>query len=376
MAAPLSEAPTSLRNPLRPLGIARLVAGVWFIANGAVTLGHFRDLVPQAQRLFGADPGTTDAPIRSLLSLILAAIMVAIGVTLIAQGVGWVRRLRLPPHGPRALEPDEVSATLIQRQAPAFGAGPSLPPWPLRRWLSEHVQDVTWWQRNLMARGVRAFLRACGLSLALTVFCLTFPLLTATDFLGPFPVTFVALVLGVTLLWAVLSLMLIPSSGPRIESFAFPLAPSLSAIRDVRAGRIVESPPTMLEPEPSGVGIALGIVGVGVQCLLLGWWNLSLVGYPLLATSIVRHAASITAGIVFFALGARMVKTAAALLLVFRYASQLVLVPDSGSGPVGYAAAIRTETSGLTGPRHVIAAADNADVRETAPAMAGWKASL
>ncbi|HEY4321336.1 MAG TPA: hypothetical protein VGM77_09185 [Gemmatimonadales bacterium] len=368
----MTESSGSIRNPLRLLGVARVVAGAWFVADGAITLSHFRDLVPQAQRLFAGDAGTTDAPIRSLLTLILAAVIILIGVTLIAQGLGWIRRQPVPPSGPRALDLEEVSATLTRLQAPAFGAGPTAPYWLFRRWLSEQLEDVTWWQREVMSKGVRAFLRACGFSFVLSVCCLSFPFLTATDYLGPFPLTFVALLLAVTLLWAVLSLMLIPSSGRRIESFTFPLARSLSGMRDVRAGHVVESPPALLEPEPAVVGVVLGIVGVGVQCLLLGWWNLSLIGYPLLATSIIRHTASIATGIVFFVLGARMVTAAAALLLVFRYESQVVLVQDSGSGAIGYAAAIRSESSGLTGPRHVIAAVDSADVRDMAPTMAGW----
>ena len=129
---------------------------------------------------------------------------------------------------------------------------------------------------------------------------------------------------------------------------------------------IIESPPALLPAEPGSLGTTLGIAGVAVQCLLPVWWNLSLIGYPLLATSILRHAASITGGIVFFLVGQRMMGSAAVILLRVRYESTLVYLDITEHDTTGYAAAVRTESRGITGPRHVTSAVASPHVREEA----------
>jgi hypothetical protein len=84
----------------------------------------------------------------------------------------------------------------------------------------------------------------------------------------------------------------------------------------------------------------------------------------MMATSIIRHIGSIVGGIVFLALGERMLRSAAEMLLWFRYASTLVLVDESTQTKVGHAALVRTEAQGLNGPRHVVAAVAGSDARE------------
>lgn len=359
----------SIPNPLRILGVARILAGGWFIASGVVTLRQYHLLVPQAERLFGGDIGATDAPIRSLLALIIAAALVVIGPVLAAKGFRWMRHLRLPPEGPGAIGRDEVIATLRHRQLLAYADGPAEPYWPLRRWLADELADMTWWRREIVSRGVRTLVRACVLVLVLAVCWLALSQFATIDLLGPFPVSFVIVLPFVTAIWAVLALLLIAPNGPRIESAEFSLPARADSGREVQAEQIIESRPRMLKSESPGLGIALGITGVAVQCLMLSWWNLSSIGYPLLATSIIRHTGSIAGGILFFVLGNHMVTTAAELLLRIRYDSVLVLIDDTENGVVARAAAVRTESRGLAGVRHVVAAVGGTDVRESAETL-------
>ena len=312
--------------------MARIVAGGWFITTGVVTLLQFNDLITQGKRLFYGDPGSTDAPIRSLLSLVIAAGLVAIGVGSVVKGFGWMRRLPLAPDGPAAMARDEVIATLVKREAPAFGDGPVPPSWPLRRWLGDQLADLTWWRREFMSRGVRTLIGAGSFAFVLSVVWFTLRYLPDRDLIGPFPTSFVAVLLFAATVWAALSLMLIAPGGPRIESVEFRLDGRAVTGGQLALGQLIESHPVLLGREPPGLGLTLGILGVATQCLLLPWWNLSSIGYPLLATSIVRHAASIVGGVIFFVLGHRMVATAADLLLSFRYESTLVFIEDTDDG--------------------------------------------
>lgn len=348
------------------LGLARILAGLWFVARGVATLRQYHDLVPQAARLFGGNIGATDAPIRSLLALILAPALIVIGGVLGVKGFGWRRRLLVPPEAPQAIDQDEVVATLTRRQLPAYADGPDKPYWPLRRWLADDLADMTRWRRDITSGGVRLFARSCGAALVVAFVCAAVSLLTTNDLLGPFPAGFIIMLLFVTATWAALVLLLIPSSHVRIATEEFPLSPRPRYKGEWQAGEIIESRPVMLQREPTAIGITLGVTGVLVQCVVMAWWNLPYTGYPLLATSIIRDAGSIAGGIVFFVLGQRMVSTAAELLLRVRYESTLVLVENSDQGMIARAAGIRTESRGLNGSRHVIAAVGGVDVRETA----------
>lgn len=331
-----------------------------------MTLRQYHDLVPQAEALFGSEGGTTGAPLRSLLMLVAAIVLVLIGLVLAAKGFAWMRRVPLPHERPAAIERDEVVATLRHRQLLAYADGPTAPYWPLRRWLADDLADMTWWRRDITSSGVRAFVRSCGFVIVLAVCCLALPRIMTDDLVGPFPLSFVLMVPFVTAVWAVLGLMLIGSVGPRIESAELPLPAGAEHSRDLREQQIIESRPDALEREPAGLGLTLGATGVAVQCLMLWWWNLSPIDYPLGATSIIRHAGSIAGGIVFFVIGGRMVAAATKLLLVFRYESMLILIDADGHGMVARAAAVRTESLGLTGPRHVVAAVGGSYVRESA----------
>jgi hypothetical protein len=356
------ESIRSIPNPVRVLGLARIVAGAWLVATGAITLSHYSELQPMAQRLFLGDPGTTDAPIRALLTLVTAPLLAVIGVVLMVRGFRWLRRISLPIGGPAAVERDEVIATLVRREAPAYGAGPVPLYWPLRRWLHDKLDDLTWWRRDIMGRGVRALVRSCGFAAALAVVFVALRFIPDANVLGPFPTAFVLLLVVATGAWAVLGLMLIPSDGPRIESFEFPI-PGGAPTPDT----IVESPPKLLGPEPAALGLTLGIIGAGVQCLIGAWWELSTIGYPLMATSIIRHIGSLAGGLVFLILGDRMVSAAAEMVRRFRYESTIVYIGADAAGPrVGHGAAVRTETRGPGGPRHIVGAVGGAHAREAA----------
>lgn len=359
----------SIPNPLRMLGIARILAGACFVANGVMTLATYKDLVPQASRLFVRNPGATDAPIRSLLSLVTAPILVTIGFVLIAKSIKWLRRLPIMVDGPVAIDRSEVISALTERDAPAYEAGPRPTYWALRGWLTDQLADMTWWRRDIMNSGARALVLSCGVSLALGLLFVVRPLVTSDDLFGPFPASFVLVLLFVTALWAVLGLMLIPSNGPRIESIEFTLPPQRYNNAASPMGEFVETTPTLLGAESSQVGLTLGIAGIAAQCLMLAWWSLSLIGYPLMATSIIRHSASLIGGIVLFAIGARMLSMAVELLLLFRYQSTVVLIEGTGQGVIVRAAAVRTESRGLLGPRHIIAAVGGSNARETAEGL-------
>ncbi|MGH7583156.1 MAG: hypothetical protein ACREL5_08030 [Gemmatimonadales bacterium] len=353
---------SSVPNPLRVLGLARLVAGLWFVATGVTTVRRNDYLMPQAQKLFGPDAGTTGAPLRSLLTLMLSAALVVIGLLLVVKGIPWMRRIRLAPGGPASIDREEVTAALGRRQLLSYGDGGIKAPWPLRSWLAEELADMTRWRRDLMNRGVRAFVRSCGFVVLIVVFCVVVPQVTGTDLLGPFPINFVVVLPFVTAIWAVLALLLIGSNGPRIEMVELPLPVGGT---NTRPEQIIESAPVLLPRESPGLGLTLGVTGVLVQCLLLSWWQLSPLDYPLLATSIIRHAGSIAGGIFFFVLGGRMVTTAAELLMVFRYESTVALIGADSQGPTVRGAAMRTVRLGLTGPRHIVAAVGGPYVRET-----------
>jgi hypothetical protein len=360
---------STISNPLRLLGLARVLAGSWFVTSGALTLRQHNDLVPQAQRLLGSDSGSTGAPMRALLMLVTAGVLVLIGVVLAAKGVAWMRRVPLRPEGPAAIDRGEVVGALRDHQLFAYAAGPAAPYWPLRRWLADQLADMTWWRREIMSQGAQALVRSCGAAIVLGVCCLALPRIMTDDLVGPFPTSFVITLPFVTAIWAVLGLMLISSAGPRIESEELPLPARVQPIRDLPDEPIIESRPGMLDREPPGLALTLGATGIAVQCLMLWWWNLSPIDFPLRTTSIVRHAGSIAGGMVFFVVGGRMVAAATKLLLVFRYESMLILIDGTAHPVVARAAEVRTESLGLYGPRHVVAAVGGSYVRDSAPAL-------
>jgi len=364
----------SIPNPLRRLGLARVIAGAWFAASGAQTLRQHNDLVPQARRLFGPDSGSTGAPMRALLMLVTAGVLVLIGVVLAVRGVAWMRRVPLPIDGPAAIDRGEVVGALRDHQLSAHAEGPLAPYWPLRRWLPDQLADMTWWRREIMSQGVRALVRSCGVAVVLGVCCLALPRIMTDDLIGPFPTSFVITLPFVTAIWAVLGLLLIGAAGPRIESEALPIPAPAQPIVDVRDDPVIESRPGMLERESPGLALALGATGIAVQCLMLWWWNLSPIDYPLRTTSIIRHVGSIAGGVVFFVVGGRMVQAATRLLLLFRYESMLVLIDATAHPIIARAAAVRTESLGLNGPRHLVAAVGGSYVRESAPALIGGRA--
>jgi hypothetical protein len=356
----------STPNPLRILGLFRILAGIWFIATGIATLRQYSDLMPQAARLFGQDIGATDAPIRALLVLITAPVVIVIGLVLVAKGWRWMRRLPLPLDAPAAIERDEVIATLRHRRLLAYTDGPAKHYWLLRRWLADELLQMTWWRREIVAQGVGTFLRSCGLALAVAICWLAVSQLIANDLFGPFPAGFVVVLPFATAIWAGLALLLVGSNRLRIESVEFPRPTLVESGGEMVAEEIIESPPRLLYWEPPGLGLALGATGVAVQCLMLSWWSLSYIGYPLLATSIIRDSGSLAGGILFFVLGHRMVIAAAELLLRVQYDSTLVLIDEADNGIVARAAGVRTESRGPGGPRRVIAAVGGTHVRESA----------
>jgi hypothetical protein len=356
----------SLPNPLRIIGLSRILAALWFVVTGVRMLRQFKYLLPQAARLFRGDIGATDAPIRSLLLLLLAVAILVIGPVLAVKGWRWLHRLPLPPEGPAAIDPDEVVAVLRRHELPAYAERVAEPHRQLPRWLAAELADMTTWRRDIVRSAVRAFTRSCGLALVVAAVCVVLGLVTTDELLGPFPGSFVVFLPLVTAFWAGLALTLVPSHGPRVESLEFSVRTDRELDRQPGEAAIIESAPRMLQREPPGSGLALGITGVAVQCFLLGWWNLSPVGFPLIATSIIRHIGSIAGGILFFAVGDRMVKAGAESLLRFRYDSVLVLIQQGDGGRVARAAEIRSESRGLTGPRHVVAAVGGPYARESA----------
>jgi hypothetical protein len=350
------------RNPIRALGIARIVAGICIVANGASTLRQYNDLIPQAARLFGADVGATDAPIRSLLMLILSPLLVIVGLFLIARGVAWVRRGPLLSEGPPPLDRDDVIAALTRRELRAFGDGEVTPPWPLPRLVADELANMTWWRRDVMSRSLRALGRACVVAVVVAAVWLAAHVAVAGDLLGPFPGGFVFALPVVTAIWAAIGLLLLTSIHPRIESVEFPIA---ADGRLASTPSIIEREPTLLPREPAALGLTLGIIGVIVQCLILFWWNLSYVGFPDMATSIIRDAGSIIGGLVFLTIGQRMIAGAVVLLRGTRYESTLIAIDETVTPPVARAAAIRTERLGPDGPRQIVAAVGGTYVRES-----------
>jgi hypothetical protein len=346
-----------------------MVAGVWFIASGVAMLRQYTYLVPQAKRLLAGDIGATDAPVRALFVLVLGVGLVLLGPVLIGKGITWLRRLRLPPDGPMAIAQDEAIAVLRHHELPSYAAKPPEPNWPLRHLLRDELAELPWWRRDMLDSGVRTFVRSCGAALLLAACWLGISRVAADDVLGPFPVGFVTVLPLVTGIWAALVLLLIAANGQRAESVELPVPTQVGSGPVLHVDRIIENRPLLLPRTLDWLGVTLGLLGLTVQCLILSWWDLSLVSFPLLATSIIRHTGSMAGGLLFFVLGDRMLTTAGTLLQNFRYDSFLVLIDGASGGTVARAAAIRTESVGLTGPRHILAAVGGPRARESALSM-------
>jgi hypothetical protein len=358
----------SIPNPLRLLGVARIVAGAALIFAAISNVRDLQLLMMQAGRLFGGDPGSTDAPLRSLLTIIVAALQAIIGLVLVILGARWLPSLRFPATGPTPIDANESKAILESRHATAFDSGPAPIFRPLERMLSDQLADATWWRRELIERGVRFFARAVGVALIITIVCVAVPQIAHKDLLGPFPVAFVGMLLFFGLMYAALTLMLLPSNGPRIESMEIPIAGSGPVLATLTPGDIVESPPRFLNVEPASIGNTIGLLGVGTQLALIAWWKLSPISYPLMATSIIRFAGAIIGGLEFLFIGSKITTTGAALLRTFYYESTLIMV-DPARPSVAHAAIARSESRGVAGPRHVVSAVAGPDVVDAVRAL-------
>lgn len=347
---------STLPNPLRFIGLGRALAGCWFVATAASRLGDASFLVPQAGRLLEGDIGGTDAPIRALLVLLLIPAMLLLGTTMIARGVRWTRRV--PANEPAPLDPEDVAAVLRERRLPAYEAATVQQPWPVRGWLGEELGRMSGWRRDLLATAARTFHRAAGLALLALIVPWLAGLIIAGDILGPLPLRFVLIFPFAAAIWVALSLLLVGSEWPRIEVAELPVA-----TRTPDAERFLESPPVLLGREPPAIGTAIAIVGVATQCALLSWWTLDTISYPHLATSIVRHLGAIVGGVLFYALGARMVEAGSELLRRVQYDSVVVSVDGAG---LARGAEVRTESRDPDGERQIIAAVGSAHAREAA----------
>lgn len=358
--------PDVISNPLRWVGLARVVAGGWFLLTVGRTLGESGYLLGQAARIFGGDIGATSAPYRSLLMLILTAALVVIGVRLVVNGIRSMRRLHLPVDGPAPLDRDEVFAVLVRRELPAYANGGSEPYRLLRVILGDQSVALPRWRRKERNRSVRTFAWACALVVVVAGSHVAVSQLAPTQLLGPFPTDFVLFFPLAAMIFAVLGLMAIGSDRPEIRTLEFRIPAKPVSGEANGSERIVESNPTLLDREPPGLGVTLGISGVAVQCLMLVWWNLSPIGYPLLATSLIRMLASIGAGILFFVLGGKMVAMASRLLLTTRYDSTVVMVEGDAQESLARAARMRTQSSTPHGPRHILAAVAGPQARSSA----------
>lgn len=362
------DPPASIPNPLRATGFARIVAGGWFIASGAGTLREYDYLLPQIRRLFAGEMGGTDVPVRSLLTLVTAVLLVLLGLRLLLVGFRWTQRLRLPTDGPAPVERGDVVAALRHQRLPAYAAGLTEPDFPLRRWLTDELAGMTRWRRDLIGRGARLALRACVFASVVAVVCLVIDTLRPSNVLGPFPTSFVVVLPFVSVVWVILALSVITTERLRAESMGLPLAVRAEALRGDAEALILENRPRLLDHTGGWINL-LGLSGVAVQCLTIVWWKLSPIGYPLLTTSIIRHMGAIAGGVLFFLLGRWMVNAASNLSQAFRYDSIVVLVDGVEDEMSAHAAAIRTEARSLTGTRRVIAAVGAAYVREPALAL-------
>lgn len=335
-----------------------MIAGCWFIGSGAETLHRYPDLAPGAKRLLAGEIGATDVPIRDLVTLALAPVLIVVGVVLTARGIRWMRRVRLSP-GPMAH--DEAVAALTRHDLVAYGDGGAVVYWPLRRWLPEQLAEMTWWRREVISGALRRFVRVSALAFVVAVVCLVVPIVATGDPLGALPAAFVAVLPMITAISAAITFLLIASHPPRIESVELSRS-DVGGDGAASSHEVIESAPRFLHWEPPGIGLALGIIGIGVQCLLPVWWDLPFASYPLVVTSIVRDAMSIAGGVFFLVLGERMVRVAAGLLVHARYESTLVVIDGDGSAR---AANLRTESLTFAGPRHIVSAVRGIDALES-----------
>lgn len=350
---------TPVPNPLRLIGLARCLAGAWFIASAIATLRLAGVYGPLAARLFRGEIGGTDAPIRSLLVLVLAVIMLMLGIMMIARGLRWYRHA---PAGEAApLDRDEVMAALTEHRLPAYGPGRVPPRWPLRTWLGDEMGRITGWRRDLVGDAARQLARATMIALGVTMCWLVISLAVPDRFLGPFPFTFVIVLPFMAAVWASLALLLVGSPGPRIESVELPVPIPRDA-----PGQVIESRPDMVGREPPALGTAIALLGVVTQSLLPSWWTLETISYPLLATSLIRFIGSIIGGVLFLQLGNRMIVAGAELLRRVQHDSTVILIAAAPGGLIAHAAAVRTESRDPGGERQIVSAVAGAHAREAA----------
>lgn len=357
----------TVRNPLRVLGIARCLVGAGFVASAARTWRDRGFLLEQAARLFRGDLGATDAPIRATLMLAIAVALLLLGIVTMARGLRWMRGLVAAGTGPAALSAQEVVEVLVERRLPAYATSDAASSSLLQRVAGDELARLTRWRRALIEDATRAVRWATGLAILLPIPWIAVRLVTREPLLGAFPIWFAILLPFLAAVWVGLLLLQLGATPPRLESVDLPH----SGRRDAggSAPAFTEDRPTLLTWEPAALGNTIGLLGVLTQCLLLSWWTLGTLGYPHLATSIVRHLASIVAGAIFFALGDRMLAAARELLVRVQYDSIVVLVVDTGSGWVARAAEIRTEAREPSGPRQVITAVGGAHTRSAAPRL-------
>ncbi len=353
--------PTANPNPLRLVGLARCLAGTWFVASAIASLDDLEYLLGQVTRLLHGDIGGTSAPIRSLLLLLLAAALLGLGVTMFARGLRWMRRRAT--GGPSPLASAEVLPVLAERRLPAYGPTPIPLPQPLRRWLEDDLGRITAWRRDLLGAAVRAVARATAIALGFVASWLIVSLAVPTEPRGPFPLGFVVFFPFVAAVWASLALLLIGSEWPRAEAIEMPVVVSVPGDEP---GRVIESPPGLVGREPPGLGTAIALAGVAAQCLLPTWWSLGDLDYPHLTTTIIRHLGAIAAGILFYRLGGRMIAAGAELLRRVQYDSIVVILDPTTSGKTARAAAVRTESRDPDGERQIVSAVGGPHTREAA----------
>ncbi len=348
-------------NPLRLIGFARCLAGAWFIATAISMLRDYDYLLPQAERLFRGEMGGTSAPIRSLLVLILAVVILVTGIRVLVRAVRWLRRRT--GVAPAPLTTDEVATTLREHRLPAFAPGLPRPPWPIRPWLEDDLGRIAGWRRDMLATAVRTLARTTTLALLIAAGWLVAASVAPSESLGPFPFRFVILYPFVASVWASLALLLIEPAWPRVESVELPVPVPLPGDEP---DQVIESAPELVGREPPALGTTIALIGVATQCLLVAWWQLGTLDYPHLAITIGRHLGAIIGGALFFVLGGRMITAGTDLIRRVQYDSIVAMLDRVSGDRTARAAAVRTESRDPDGERYIVSAVGGAHAREAA----------